>query len=462
MKRSLWQTIDPQYGAARQLWSANSNVDLGELARGSCLQGRIDELRERSVLIAVESQLAAATALIELDGVAGRLILCPPDLSADHISAIAAQANVTAIVSDRQTQAIEAADAEIFTLRCSRIDRSERQPARDVATDWVLLTSGTAGIPKMVVHTLSTLMGAIDSDNIPKSDAIWATFYDVRRYGGLQVLLRALATGGSMLMFGLRQAQADFLVQAAARKVTHISGTPSHWRRVLMSRSARAFTPKYIRLSGEIADQAILDSLRAFFPNTPIVHAFASTEAGVAFEVGDGLAGFPASLLDRKDGSVRLRVRDGSLRIRSPRTALRYLGNTGVLCDEDGFVDTGDMIEQHGDRCYFVGRREGIINVGGLKVHPEEVEAVINRHPRIQLSRVGSRKSPITGAIVVADIVLRTPQSDNTAPLEPDWLKTDVADYCRKRLPPHKVPSAIRIVPSLEIAPSGKLVRTIA
>jgi acyl-CoA synthetase (AMP-forming)/AMP-acid ligase II len=264
-----------------------------------------------------------------------------------------------------------------------------------------------------------------------------------------------------MLMSGLGQAPADFLVQAAVKKVTHISGTPSHWRRVLMSKSARRFTPKYIRLSGEIADQAILDSLRTFFPNTPIVHAFASTEAGVAFEVGDGLAGFPASLLDREDGSVRLRVRDGSLRIRSPRTALRYLGNVAALCNEDGFVDTGDMIEQHGDRCYFVGRREGIINVGGLKVHPEEVEAVINRHPRIQLSRVGSRKSPITGAIVVADIVLRTPLPDDTAPFIPDWLKTDIADYCRKILPPHKVPSAIRIVPSLEIAPSGKLVRTI-
>ena len=52
-----------------------------------------------------------------------------------------------------------------------------------------------------------------------------------------------------------------------------------------------------------------------------------------------------------------------------------------ALADEDGFVDTGDMLELRGDRYYFAGRREGIINVGGQKVHPEEVEAVINRHP---------------------------------------------------------------------------------
>ena len=74
--------------------------------------------------------------------------------------------------------------------------------------------------------------------------------------------------------------------------------------------------------------------------------------------------------------------------------------------DADGFVDTGDMLELRGDRYYFVGRRDGVINVGGLKVHPEEVEAVINRHPQVQDVAGAARKSPITGALVVADVVL--------------------------------------------------------
>ena len=78
-----------------------------------------------------------------------------------------------------------------------------------------------------------------------------------------------------------------------------------------------------------------------------------------------------------------MKIEDGSLRIRSTRTARRYLGGErAALADADGFVDTGDMVELRGDRYYFVGRAGGIINVGGLKVHPEEVEAVINRHPR--------------------------------------------------------------------------------
>jgi len=79
--------------------------------------------------------------------------------------------------------------------------------------------------------------------------------------------------------------------------------------------------PRYVRLSGEIADQAILDHLRAAYPHADVAHAFASTEAGVAFDVGDGLAGFPASLIDEPRAGVEMRVEDGSLRIRSSRIA---------------------------------------------------------------------------------------------------------------------------------------------
>jgi len=461
MRRALWHTIDHRKGATRQLWNDGLSVDLGELSTGSCFYNRIDCLRGRSVLITTQSQLAAAIALIELDGVVGRLILCPPDLSADHMSAIMTRADVTAIVTDREGSDIAQTGADIYTLRTSHIVPASH-PARDTATDWVLLTSGTAGVPKMVVHTLSTLMGAIDSEQPPTTCSTWATFYDVRRYGGLQILLRSLAGGGSMVMSGTGQPPADFLAEAIVRGATRISGTPSHWRRVLMSPAARLHAPDYIRLSGEIADQAVLDSLKAFFPRAQIAHAFASTEAGVAFDVQDGLSGFPAALLDRHDGCVWMKLEDGSLRIRSPRAARRYLGNEGALRDEDGFVDTGDMIEQRGDRCYFVGRRGGVINVGGLKVHPEEIEAVINRHPRIELSRVAARRNPITGAIVVAEVVVRASQSSTASPREIEALKMDIVAFCRQGLPPHKVPSAIRIVPSLEVAASGKLVRAVA
>ena len=156
-----------------------------------------------------------------------------------------------------------------------------------------------------------------------------------------------------------------------------------------MNRAARRMDPDYVRLSGEIADEAVLEALSALYPRARVAHAYASTEAGVGFEVDDGRAGFPASFLGERDNGVVMKIDRGSLRLRSERAALRYLGdNPPDLRDADGFVDTGDMIELDGDRCHFVGRRGGIINVGGAKVNPEEVEAVINLHPGVHASLV--------------------------------------------------------------------------
>jgi acyl-CoA synthetase (AMP-forming)/AMP-acid ligase II len=218
-----------------------------------------------------------------------------------------------------------------------------------------------------------------------------------------------------------------------------------------MSPAIGRIAPRYVRLSGEIADQAVLDRLKAQFPQAAIGHAFASTEAGVGFEVTDGLEGFPAEFVGRSDG-VEMRVADGALHIRSPRTAKNYVGTADSL-KIDGWVDTGDLVELCDQRYYFTGRRGGIINVGGLKINPEEVEAVINRHPGVALSRVSSRKNPITGALVVADVVLADAANDNAT------FKENLLAFCRAQLPAFKVPALVRFVGKLELTAGGKLAR---
>jgi non-ribosomal peptide synthetase component E (peptide arylation enzyme) len=71
------------------------------------------------------------------------------------------------------------------------------------------------------------------------------------------------------------------------------------------------------------------------------------------------------------------------------RTALRHLGQSApALLDAEGFVGTGDLIEIKGDRCFLIGRRGGIINVGGAKVNLEDVEAVINLHASVHASAI--------------------------------------------------------------------------
>jgi acyl-CoA synthetase (AMP-forming)/AMP-acid ligase II len=442
------------------LWAPGASVPFAALACGTSLGGALPALHGRSVLVAMEHQLATALALIELDGVARRLVLCPPCLSAEHRRGIAAGAAVDAVVSD--CDAPHAADgADALRIAGGATIRSAAAPiTRDQRTEWVMLTSGTSGAPKLVLHTLASLAGAIKQSLPSTTPMVWGTFYDIRRFGGLQILLRSVLGGGSLVLSDADESMGAFLTRAGSLGVTHLSGTPSQWRNALAYPSSQAISPHTIRLSGEIADQAILDSLHARYPRANVVHAYASTEAGVAFEVDDGREGFAAGMIGRTGGEVDIEMSDGSLRIRSSRTASRYLGgDAAALKDADGFVDTGDLVERRGDRCYFVGRRDGVINVGGLKVHPEEVEAVINRHPDVLASLVRSRKNLITGAIVVADVVLRTASAGTGAADRSNDVRSEILAACRQALANYKVPAAIRFVAALDVAATGKSVR---
>ncbi len=439
----------------RFLWDRGTSAGYSDLAGGTSLGGRLGELAGRSVLLATGSQLTAALALIELDGVARRITILPPDADPAHYGALIAAAEIDAVVLDGGSPASASFDLPVRVACAPTIGAVARLPDASRSTEWVLLTSGTTGVPKMVVHSLAGLTAAFAHRAVDPS-VVWGTFYDIRRYGGLQIFLRAVLGGVSLLLSNAAEPIADHLERLGRHGVTHLLGTPTHWRRALMSPAIRKISPRYVRLSGEIADQAILDALHAAFPQATISHAYASTEAGVGFEVSDGFAGFPAAYVREVRNGVEMKIEDGSLRIRSPRTASRYVGSNGPLMDQDGFVDTGDIVELHGDRYMFAGRRGGIINVGGLKVHPEEIEAVINRHPRVRMSLVRPKRSPITGSVVVADVVLKAGEG---ASAEPSEVKGDILKFCRDALPVYKVPAAISIVPSLDVAATGKLAR---
>lgn len=430
---------------------SKTSITLKDLATGSNLSLPPAAFQGRSVLIATRGQMPTALALLVLDGVAKRIVFAPPDLAGGALQTVMREAETDLIITDTaQSTNFGNACIASATLR-TVLD----WPEDTIETEWVLATSGTTGVPKLVVHSLDGLAGAIPQ--VPAArGTVWSTFYDIRRYGGLQVFLRAVLGASSLVLSDPDESVGAFLDRAALAGTTHILGTPSHWRSALMSPALASLDPNYVRLSGEIADQAILDRLRAVFPKAMIAHAYASTEAGVGFSVEDGQAGFPAESLGARPG-IELIVRDGTLHLRSVRTGRRYLGHgTAPLIGADGFVDTGDRVELRGDRYYFLGRSSGLINVGGAKVQPEEVEAVLNRHPRVSFAQVRGRPSPILGSLVIADLV----PSD---PLSADWdraaLIVDILAFCRKELAAYKVPTRITFVDALPLTASGKLVR---
>jgi acyl-coenzyme A synthetase/AMP-(fatty) acid ligase len=436
--------------AGRRIWGAACDVALADLATGTALGGALPTLAGRSVLLRVSDPLFAAIALVELGGVARRIVLAPPDLADEALQGVIAAAEIDAAVSDG---ALPVAGLPTHTVALP-VQFLDTPPAATTATEWVMFTSGTSGPPKMVAHSLAGLTGAIKPTAADAPPPVWGTFYDIRRYGGLQILLRALIGEGSLAITAPGEPMPAFLTRLARVGVTHLTGTPSHWRRALMTPQSAALAPAYVRLSGEIADQAVLDALKARFPGVPVGHAYASTEAGVGFEVNDGLAGFPAAFVGRS-GDVALRILDGALQLKSARAADGYIDGR-ALADGDGFVDTGDMVELRGGRYHFVGRRGGVINVGGLKAHPEEIEAVINAHPSVRMSRVSARRSPITGAIVAAEVVLADPGADEAT------ARADILAACRERLAAFKVPAMLRFALSLPMTAGGKLERPVS
>ena len=438
----------------RALIGADATIPLEALARGAPTASAA--LSGRNVLLLTQGQAPSACALVALDGVAARIVVCAPDVAPVHLPILLAEAAIDTIICDAAGATGLFADVDLPRVIIDATAWSAGPAGPAIDTEWVLLTSGTTGAPKLVVHTLDGLTGAIAPTDEP---ATWATFYDIRRYGGLQIFLRAIVGGRTLVLSQAGEPLAQHLARLGAAGVTHISGTPSHWRRVLMSDAARRMAPRYVRLSGEIADAAVLDGLAALYPDADVAHAYASTEGGVAFTVDDGQEGLPAALIDGSQGAVALKIVDGALRIRSNRTAVRYLGvDAPPLHDADGFVDTGDMLERRGKRYHFVGRRGGIINVGGLKVHPEEIEAVINGDAGVRMSLVKGRKNPFTGAIVVAEVIPQDSAALDAGDIA-DHLRGEILTRCRAVLPSHKVPATLKFVAALDVLPTGKLAR---
>ena len=173
------------------------------------------------------------------------------------------------------------------------MQQSEDAPLRPHQTEWVLLTSGTTGAPKAVVHTLASLTAWIKPRNNAWPPIVWSTFYDIRRYGGLQIFLRAIIGGKSFVLSDTRESLEQFLARLRARGVTHLTGTPTHWRRVLWNAERSRFPHTISACQAKLPIKRFSTDLRATYPRAKIEHAYATTEAGVGFEVAESARAFP-------------------------------------------------------------------------------------------------------------------------------------------------------------------------
>jgi acyl-CoA synthetase (AMP-forming)/AMP-acid ligase II len=402
------------------------------------------------IALKLHDPLDIVSALAALDGQIEAILLLSHALAQETAQMLARTAGCSLFVSDMMPEA--ESGIAVKTLEAVLGPHRREDP---LPTEWLMTTSGTTGVPKIVPHTLRSLArsvyrfgGGADQAAAP----VWGLLYDPTRFAGLQVVLQALIGGGRLVAIDTALPLVDQVGALADHGCTHLSATPTLWRRLMMVPGHRRLPLRQVTLGGEIADQPTLNAVRAAFPAARLSHIYASTEAGVGFSVTDGLAGFPLAYLDRAPGNVRLKIVDDILWLCPPVTAL-VPGLPGIEVDGAGYVRSGDRVLVEGDRVIFLGRENGLINIGGVKVYPETVEAVIKTVPGVALVQVLAKRSPITGALVVAEVQL-------DPGVDPDATRRLVQETCRARLDREAVPAIIRFIAGFTTNAAGKLVRT--
>jgi len=413
-----------------------------------------DEANPGGVALYIRDLRFALHAAVALDGRASAIVLASPQADGKEVSAIAKRAGCRFILSDQAERFPAEATPQVISdlSDLKQIQRAEREGTAE--TQWMLSTSGTTGTAKLVAHCLASLTRTCKTDPIRGEGVRWGLLYDYTRYAGLQVVLQSLL-GGSYLIAPPLESPLDERIDVLVREAcTHLSATPTLWRQILMCPGSEHLPLRQITLGGEIADQPLLNQLAARYAEARISHIFASTEAGVGFSVSDRRAGFPAAYLSEPPQGIALKIADGRLLIRNTDVAGQYVGREESFRDEEGFVDTGDRVEIRGDRVFFLGRDSGVINVGGEKVHPEYVESRLREHPDVAAVRVFGQANPITGALVMAEVVTHTEHPDHKA-----W-QAELRAWCRERLTRTETPAMFRRVDHLAVTGAGKLARS--
>lgn len=297
----------------------------------------------------------------------------------------------------------------------------------------VLFSSGSTGESKAAVHDFDLLLEKFKRTRRSYRTAV---FLLLDHIGGVNTLFHVLCSGGAVVLLGDRRAEAVCRA-IEEHAVELLPTTPTFLRMLLISEAHQRYdlsSLKLITYGTEPMPASTLEHLHRVFPEVELKQTYGLSELGILQTKSRD----PASLWVRVGGDgYEVKIVDRILWIKAKTAMLGYL-NAPSPFDEEGWFNTGDLVEVDGEYVRILGRKSEIINVGGEKVYPAEVESVLLEMDNVADATVSGKPSPVTGQVVVAKVVLWAPERR-------EELLRRMRNHCMGRLAPYKIPVTVEI-----------------
>jgi long-chain acyl-CoA synthetase len=298
----------------------------------------------------------------------------------------------------------------------------------------IVFSSGSTGKSKAALHNFEFLL---EKFKVKRQQICTLTFLLFDHLGGINTLFYTLANGGTVISIADRDP--NTVCEAIARhKVELLPTSPTFLKLLLITQAYKRYDLSSLTLityGTEMMPLTTLQELHHALPHVRLQQTYGLSELGVLRSKSKD----SNSLWVKVGGEgFQTKVVDGILWVKSQSAMLGYL-NAPSPFDEEGWMNTGDMVEVDGDYVRFLGRKSEIINVGGEKVFPAEVENVIAQLENIKEVVVKGKANPILGNVVIAQVALFQPE-------DPEALQRRVRAFCATQLPPYKLPSVVQIV----------------
>ena len=301
----------------------------------------------------------------------------------------------------------------------------------------ILFSSGTSGAPKAMVQDFGKLLASYESRR--ESDLGMLALLGFDHIGGLNTLFNTLAAG-SLLAVPASRSPADVAATIARHRVAILPASPTFLNLLLTAGLTEDLSSlRVITYGTEPMPESLLARLKDAFPQVRFIQTFGTSETGIT-RTESPEAG--STFLRFEDPNLEWKVIDDELWLRSRTQIAGYLNASNERFTADGWFRTGDKVEQGPNGTLrILGRMGEMINVGGEKLMPAEVESVVLGIPGVTDCRARGEANALTGQTVVVDVVASV--TDQEA------LRSAIRMACRERLARHKIPTRVTFVPSV-------------